>query len=150
MRLAKIPRVISFSENRWMEPWITMKIRMRAAAKNDMEKDFHKLTNNALYGKTGEIQRKITDIHLVKDRVKAAKEVDKPHCLDFRNFNEKLVCIELQMGKMLLSKSSYVGFVVLQLSNLHMLKYDIPSCQPISLACFALLCIFIAAHLMRS
>ena len=78
MRLTKIHRVISFTQTRWMEPYISMNTRMRAAAKNDMEKDFHKLMNNAVYGKTCENQRKRTDIHLVNDRVKAAKLVDKP------------------------------------------------------------------------
>ena len=99
---------------------------MRAATKNDMEKDFHKLMNNAVYGKTCENQRKRTDIHLVKDRVKGAKLVDKPHCPDARIFNEKLVGIEMQKVKMLYPKPSYVGFLVLQLSKLHTLKYAIP------------------------
>ena len=99
---------------------------MRAATKNDMEKDFHKLMNNAVYGKTCENQRKRTDIHLVKDRVKGAKLVDKPHCPDARIFNEKLVGIEMQKVKLLLTKPSYVGFVVLEFSKLHMLKYAIP------------------------
>ena len=107
-----------------------MNNRMRAAAKNDMAKDFHKLMNNAVYGKTWEKQKKRTDIHLVNDRVKAAKLVDKPHCLDARIFNEKLVRIEMQKVKMLLPKPSYVGFVVLELSKLQMLKYAIPAYHP--------------------
>ena len=78
-------------------------------------------------GKTCENQRKRTDIHLVNDRVKAAKLVDKPHCLDARLFNEKLVGIEMQKVKMLLTKPSYVGFVVLELSKFHIIKYAIPT-----------------------
>ena len=61
---------------------------MRAAAKNDMEKDFQKLMNMAVYGKTCENQRKRSDIHLVNERLKAAKLWDKLHCLDARIFNE--------------------------------------------------------------
>ena len=72
----------------------------------------------------------MTDIHLVNDRMKAAKLVDKPHCLDSRLFNEKLVGIEMQKVKMVLIKPSYVGFVVLELSKLHMLKYAIPTYSP--------------------
>ena len=131
MRLTKIHRVIGFTQTRWMEPYISMNTRMRAAAKNDMEKDFHKLMNNAVYGKTCENQRKRTDINLVNDRVKAAKVVAKPNCLDARLFNEKLVGIEMQKVKMLLTKPSYVGFVVLELSKLHMLKYALPTYHPI-------------------
>ena len=73
-----------------------MNTRMRAAAKNDMEKDFHKLMNNAVYGKTCENLRKRTDIRLLNDPVKADKLLDKPHCLDARIFNEKLVGMEMQ------------------------------------------------------
>ena len=51
MRLTKIHRVIGFRQTRWMEPYISMNTRMRTAAKNDTEKDFHKLMNNAVYGK---------------------------------------------------------------------------------------------------
>ena len=109
-----------------------MNTKMLGAAKNDMEKDLHKLMNNAVYGKTCENQRKRTDIHLVNDRVKAAKLMDKPDCVDARIFNEKLVGIEMQKVKMLLTKPSYVGFVVLELSKLHVFKYAIPTYHPIS------------------
>ena len=67
MRLIKVQRVIAFTQTRKMEPYISMNTRMCAAAKNDMEKDFHKLMNNAVYGKTWENQRKRRDIHLVND-----------------------------------------------------------------------------------
>ena len=58
MRVTKVHRVIAFTQPRWMEPYISRNKRMRAAAKNDMEKDFHKLMNNAVYGTTCENQRK--------------------------------------------------------------------------------------------
>ena len=54
IRLTKVHRVIAFNQTRWMEHYISMNSRMRAAAKNDMEEDFHKLMNNAEYGKTCE------------------------------------------------------------------------------------------------
>ena len=64
---------------------------------------------------------------LVNDRLKAAKLVDKPHCMDARIFNENLVGMEMQNVKMLLTKPSYVGFVVVELSKLDMLNYLLPS-----------------------
>ena len=90
-----------------------MNNRMPPAAQNDIEKDFNKLMNNAVYRKTCENQRKRTDIHLVNDRVKAAKVVYKPHCLDARIMNENVVGIEMQKVELLLTKPSYGGFVVL-------------------------------------
>ena len=99
---------------------------MRASAKNEMEKDFHKLMNNAVYGNTCENQRKMTYIHLTNYRHKAAKLVNKPHCLDVRMFDEIVLVMEMQKLKTLLTKPSYIGFAVLDLSKLHMLKY-VPS-----------------------
>ena len=126
MRLSKVHRVIGYTQTRWMEPYIYMNTRMRAAAKKEMEKDFHKLRNNAVYGKTCENQRKKTDIHIVKDRVQAAKLVDKPHCLDARIFNKKLLGIEILKAKLLLTMVSNVGFVIVESRKHKMLKDAIP------------------------
>ena len=65
-------------------------------------------------------------MHLINDRQKAAKLVNKPHCLDVRMFHENLLGVEMQKVKLLLTKPSYLGFVVLELSKLHMLKYAPP------------------------
>ena len=70
-----------------------------------------------------ENQRKRTDIHLITDMSKAAKLIIKPHLLNVRMFHENLMGLELQKVKLLLSKPSYVGFVVLELSKLHMMRY---------------------------
>ena len=122
MKLTKLHRIISFVQKPWMREYIQMNTRMRAAAKNDMEKDFHKLMNNAVYGKTCENQRKRTDIQLVNDRNKARKLIDKPHCIDVSIFDENLVGIELRKVKQMITKPSYVGFTVLELSKLHMMR----------------------------
>ena len=63
---------------------------LRAAAKNDIEKAFHNLMNNPVYGMTCENQRKGTDVQLIKDRQKTAKLVTKPHSLDVSVFHKNL------------------------------------------------------------
>ena len=123
MRLTKVHRVIRFNQSRWMEPYISMNTQMRAAATNDMEKDFHKLMNNAVYGKTCENQRKRSDIRLVNDLHEAEKLCSKPHCMEVRRFTDNLMGIEMKKVKLLLAKPSYVGFTVLELSKLHMMRY---------------------------
>ena len=65
------------------------------------------------------------------ERFPQFKLVDKTHCLDARLFNEKMLGIETQKVNMLLTKPSYVEFVVLELSILHMLKYALPTYHPI-------------------
>ena len=78
--------------------------------------------NNAVYGKTCENQRKRTDIRLVNDIQKAGKLIDKPHCKNIPIFDENLVGIEMEKVKQVLTKPSYVGFAVLELSKPHMYR----------------------------
>ena len=123
MKLTKVHKVISFAQSRWMEPYISMNTSMRAKANNEMEKNFHKLMNNAVYGKTCENQRKRSDIRLVTDMHEAEKLVSKPHCVDVRRFSDTLLGIEMKKVKLVMSKPSYIGFCVLELSKLHMMRY---------------------------
>ena len=75
LRLTKIHRVIRFAQSPWMASYIELNTGMRAAAQNEMERDFHKLMHNAVYGKTCENQRKRTDIRLLTDSQKIDKLV---------------------------------------------------------------------------
>ena len=49
--MKKVPRVIKFNENAPLKPYIDMNIKLRQKAKNNFEKDFFKLMNNAVFRK---------------------------------------------------------------------------------------------------
>ena len=73
--LSDVYKVIEFDQEAWLKPYIMTELRMQA--KNDFEKDFFKLMNNAVFGKTMENIRNHRDIKIVttdKRRIILASE----------------------------------------------------------------------------
>jgi hypothetical protein len=52
--LDKVHRILEFEQKAWMQPSIEFNSKKRAESKSDFEKDFFKLMNNAVFGKSME------------------------------------------------------------------------------------------------
>ena len=122
LRLTKIHKVLAFDQKDWMRPYIALNTDPRTASKNDFEKDFFKLMNNSVFGKTMENIRNRVDIRLVNEEKKAEKLASKPTFEGRTIFCENLVAIHMKRKKIKFDKPIYVGFCILDLGKT--LMYD--------------------------
>ena len=119
MKLTALHRVLAFSQSAWLEPYIRFNTEQRKRAANPFEKDFFKLMNNAIFGKTMENLRKRTDIKLVSDEKAIRKYCARPQLHAFRQF-ESVAAIHLLNTVLTLDRPLYAGFAILELSKLVM------------------------------
>ena len=122
LKIKKIHRVLEFNQSEWLKEYIDFNTEMRKNAKNSFEKDFFKLMNNSVFGKTMENVRKRTNIELVTNEKRLNKLSAKPTYVSSKVFNENLVAVHTKKEKLLLDKASYVGMCILDLSKT--LMYD--------------------------
>ena len=104
-----------------------MNTELRKVASNDFEKDFYKLMNNAVFGKTMENVRKHRDIKLVTtDKKKRKKLVSEPNYRTMNYISEDLSIIEMNKTKVKMNQPIYLGLSILDISKIlmHGFWYD--------------------------
>ena len=117
LKLKWIHRGIKFREKPWMRSYIELNTDLRTKGKNDFEKDFFKLMNNSVFGKTMENIRNRVDVRLVGNREKAQKLIAKPNLKHWICFDENLIGIHLKRIKLVFNKPVYCGMSILDLSK---------------------------------
>ena len=127
-----VHNIISFKQSKWLEKYISFNTQKRNKAKNDFEKDFYKLLNNAFYGKTMEN---------VRNRLKI-KFIRKDDCREIKKQQSKLTfngihksynncdSYTFKQNEVLMDKPIFLGFSVLELSKLLMYETYYDKLQP--------------------
>ena len=129
MVVDKVHSVISFKQSKWLEKYVSFNAQKRNKAKNDFEKDFYNLLKKAFYGKTMENVRDRKKVEFIKkdDTDKNIKQQSK---LTFKGIHKSYEFYDnftFKQNEVLMDKPIYLGFSVLELSELLMYEtfYDI-------------------------
>ena len=123
LKLERIHRVIEFKPSAWMKEYIDFNTKFRTAAKNDFEKDFYKLMNNSMFGKTMENIRKHTNIKLVNNEEEYLRNVMKPNFKCGTLLGPDLMSCEMGKMRVVMNKPVYLGQAILDLSKKIMYEF---------------------------
>ena len=132
MIVDKFHSVISFKQSRWLESYMNFIRQKRNKAKNDLEKDFYKLFNNAFYGKTMENVRNRLKIKPIKkdDYKEIIKRQSKLTFNGIHKSYENCDIYTFKQNDFLMDKPIYLGFSVLELSKSLMYETYYDKVQP--------------------
>ena len=130
IKLKKIHRGIKFIESEWMKPYIEMNTNLRTKAKNNFEKDFFKLMNNSVFGKTMENIRNRVNVKLVNTQERLKKLVAKPNFKSHKIFSENLVSVHMKKTSLTMNKPVYLGMCILDLSKTIMYDFHYQYIKP--------------------
>ena len=130
MKLKKIHRGIKFIEAAFLKPYIDKNTNLRAQAKNNFEKDFFKLMNNSVFGKTMENIRNRVNVKLVDAGEQFKKLAAKPNYNGRKIFNENLVSVHMKKTSLTMNKPVYLGMSILDLSKIIMFDFHYKYIKP--------------------
>ena len=123
MKIKEVHRGISFYQSPWMEEYIQKNTELRKLASNNFEKDFFKLMNNSVFGKTIENIRKRQNVHLVDNRKIALKLSNKPNFDRCTIFDKNFIAVHMKNTEVYFNKPIYVGQAILDLSKTLMFDF---------------------------
>ena len=109
LKIKKVHRVLKFNQSPWLKQYIDFDTEKRKHAKNSFEKDFFKLMDNSVFGKTMENLCKRVDVRLVTNEKKLDKLTAKLTYVSSKIFNENLMAVHKVKETLTLNRLAYVG-----------------------------------------
>ena len=123
LKLIKVHRIIQFDQEAWLKPYVDMNTELRKEAKNDFEKDFFKVMNNAVFGKTMGNVRNHRDIKLVTSDKPRNIHASEPNYHSSKCISKNLMIIEMRKVEVKMNKPIYLGQAILDISKTLMYEF---------------------------
>ncbi len=130
LRLIKIHKGVTFEEKDFMKKYIDLNTNMRTKGTTDFEKDFYKLMNNSVFGKTMENVRNRVNVKLVTNKKALNKLVKKVNFKRVNEFHESLMAVHMEKTTVKLNKPIYLGMSILDLSKTLMYQFHYEYVKP--------------------
>ena len=109
--LTRVHRAVTFTQSRWLKPYIDFNTNKRQIATSKFEKSLFKLLVNSIFGKTLENTRWYRHVVLVNNEKSAQRYINKPQYKSFEILNSNLVCVQMINTNVHLNKPIYIGMV---------------------------------------
>ena len=100
-----------------------MNTNLRKDAKNDFEKDFFKLMNNSVFGKTMENVRNHRDIRIVTSDKRRSILASEPNYHSTKYISKDLLIMEMKKTEVKMNKPIYLGQAILDISKTLMYEF---------------------------
>jgi hypothetical protein len=118
--VTKFHRTVQFKQTEVFKDYIDLNTRKRAASTNAFDKDFYKLKNNSLYGKTVENLKNRMNLRLCNSEARLVTYASSALFRRSMKIADDLVAVLLNKEEVTLDRPSYIGQAVLDLSKLRM------------------------------
>lgn len=126
--LRRVIRAYSFTQKAWLKEYVTCNTIKRTQTKDEAMRNYYKLMNNAVYGKTMEniLNRSSCKIVDIKDTERIDRIINKENVEDVLKLTDNILLYSCRKQPPIFDKPVYVGFSILEISKYHMysLLYD--------------------------
>ena len=115
-------RVVQFNQKDWLKPDIDMNTKLRKEAKNDFEKNFFKLMNNSVCGKTMENVKNHRNIKLVTSEKRRKRLVSEPNYHLCKKCSDHLMAMEMKNKRVKMTKPLYLDMSIFRYYNMILIE----------------------------
>jgi len=104
--------------------------KLRTAATSNFEKDFFKLMNNSIFGKTLEAIENRVDIRIINNEKELLKLTSKDTYAHTTVFDENMIAVHMKRASLKYDKPIYVGMSILDISKNLMYQFHYEHMKP--------------------